>query len=96
MLAVLNAFARTVLGPLASAMDRQTGCALGISVPIQYGAVIRIDSETTKPVRLAILQFEKICLQRRIRQRWLHTTRMSELVYLINRQYDEDRSNADG
>jgi len=88
VVAVLSAFARTVLGPLAAAMDRKEGVELGISRPIRYGKVVTISSETNAPVGRAIEAFDQICIQSGIRPRWLHATRMEEIVYQINKLGD--------
>ena len=94
VLAVLSAFARTVLGPLAAAMDRKEGVDLGISRPIRYGKVITISSETSAPVRKAIEVFNQICIQSGIRPGWLHATRMDEIVYQINKVGDGEDEDA--
>ena len=85
---VLNAFTRTVLGPLAAAMDRKAGVELGLSRPIRYGRVVTISSETSAPVRKAIAAFDAICIRSSIRSPWLYANRVDDIVYLMNRSTD--------
>jgi hypothetical protein len=93
LVAVLSAFTRTVLGPLAAAMDRKNGVELGISRPIRYGKVVTISSETNDPVRKAIEAFDQICIHCGVRPGWLHATRMDQIVYQINKLGDGEEQN---
>jgi hypothetical protein len=88
VVAVLNAFTRTVLGPLATAMDRKTGVELGLSRPIRYGRIVTISRETNIPVMNAIAAFDAICIQRSILLPWLYASRMDDIVYRMNRSSD--------
>jgi hypothetical protein len=90
VVAVLSAFNRTVLGPLAAAMSRKEGTDLGLSRPIRYGRLLTISRETSAPVRSALDAFDLICIEIRVRSNWLHANRMNDVVYLINKERDAD------
>jgi hypothetical protein len=89
MVAVLNAFNRVALGPYAAAFMRTAGVDLGLSRDVLHGSRVRVNSAIGEPVRLALKEFERLSVSAGINLRWLHMTRMSEVIYAINKQADD-------
>jgi len=87
-IAVLNAFNRTVLGPLAAAAGRTKGTELGLSRPIHYGTEITISADANSDIRAALADFEEIRKALKIPPKCLHVSRMADMVYYLNRKID--------
>jgi hypothetical protein len=85
VIAVLNAFSRTVLGPLAACFGRNGGHALGHTTTVAYAGQWRVNDVTAAPYRKMLDEFARLSAACNVREPWLHASRVDDLLFAIAR-----------
>ena len=90
--AVLNAFSRVVLGPLAACFARHGGHDLGHLTPVKHGNSLTVDDKTSVPFRAMLAEFDRIAAKSGVSEHWLHASRLDDIVFYMGRLEEDDDS----
>jgi hypothetical protein len=84
----INAFHRTIMGPLEAAFGVELKVGLGRSLPIVYGRTLQIDTKRGAPTRKALAAYHRLLDELGFSAAWLSMTRVSDVLFSMG--HDEE------